>query len=201
MLTWFSFLAGAGWACLAFDVRGHGRAPSGGEANLLVFAQDLAEVMGAVDSDPELSRLPRVLLGHSMGGAAVLLALSWGVSARAAVISSAFARTSPLLHYVLRRWLLPPILFAPVVRAIWKIRVSRNLEALEPGRTIVGLGVPLLLVHGTKDPLIPDREVERLEAQAPAGTEVLLVEGGRHSDLPEFPAYREEVRRFLERAL
>jgi len=201
MLAWFSFLAGAGWACLAFDVRGHGRDPSGGEANLLVFAQDLEEAMGAVDADPELSRLPRVLLGHSMGGAAVLLALSWGVSARAAVISSAFARTSTLLHYVLRRWLLPPVLFAPIVRAVWRLRVSRNLEALEPGHTIGGLRLPLLLVHGTRDPLIPDREVERLEAQAPAGTEVLLVEGGRHSDLQEFPAYRDEVRQFLERAL
>jgi pimeloyl-ACP methyl ester carboxylesterase len=131
----------------------------------------------------------------------VLLTLSRGAEAGAAVVSSAFARTSTLLHHVLRRWLLPPFLFAPVVRGVWRIRVGRNLEAMEPRRTIGAARVPLLLVHGTEDPLIPDREIEHLEAQAPPGTEVLRVEGGHHSDLPDFAAYRDPVLAFLDRRL
>jgi pimeloyl-ACP methyl ester carboxylesterase len=201
MLTWFSFLADAGWACLAFDVQGHGRDDTGAEANLLIFAEDLVAVANFVARDPDLSPLPRFVLGHSMGGAAALLALSWGLGAQAGIISSAFARTSTLLHHVLRRWLLPPRLFAPLVRGVWRVRVGRNLEALEPRRTIGRIGVPLLLIHGTRDAVIPDREIERLEAEAPPGTEVLLVEGGGHSDLTEFPAYRDGVLAFLRAAM
>jgi fermentation-respiration switch protein FrsA (DUF1100 family) len=136
-----------------------------------------------------------------MGGAAVLYALAEGLGARCAVISSAFARVEALTDYVLRKRLLPPPLFRRVVKVVWSVRLRRDLNELEPERTVRGLAVPLLLTHGTLDPSIPFREIARLAAAAGPRARALEIEGAAHTDLTEFPPYREGVLAFLEEHL
>jgi pimeloyl-ACP methyl ester carboxylesterase len=102
-----------------------------------------------------------------------------------------------LADHVLRRWALPPALFRPLVKAVWGFRTGEPLGPLEPEATIRGLAVPLLLTHGDRDPLIPDRELDRLLRSAPPGTQVLRLPGAVHSDMADFPLYRERVLEFL----
>jgi fermentation-respiration switch protein FrsA (DUF1100 family) len=61
---------------------------------------------------------------------------------------------------------------------------------------------PVLLVHGTDDPIVPLHDLTRLaaarrRAQPGAVTEVLVVPEGRHSWLYEFSAFRAAVAGFL----
>ncbi len=199
MLSWSEFLAAEGWASMAFDMRGHGRSDGGESMVLPRLAEDIEQASVFLDARPDLACLPRAILGHSMGGAALLLALSRGLSCRAAIVSSTFARVETATDYVLRKWLLPPVLFRRVVKAVWSIRLGRSMGALEPERTIRGVRVPLLLTHGTEDPTIALSELRRLEASAdPRLTSVLLVPGAAHSDLTAFPAYRTAVLEFLD---
>jgi pimeloyl-ACP methyl ester carboxylesterase len=133
-----------------------------------------------------------------MGGAATLLALSRGLTVQAAVISSAFARVEAITDYVLRRWFLPPSLFGWVVSRVWSRELGAPLKDLEPEVAIRSVRVPVLLAHGTHDPLIPDREVRRLEAAAPPGAaRLLMVAGAAHSNLTEDPGYRQALEGFL----
>ncbi|MEO5965564.1 MAG: hypothetical protein ABIR11_08870, partial [Candidatus Limnocylindrales bacterium] len=79
----------------------------------------------------------------------------------------------------------------------------RSISATEAVRAIEQ---PVMLVHGTDDGVVPVTDLARLAAARRAArpaalTETLVVEGGRHSWLYEFPAYRAAIGRFLTRTL
>jgi hypothetical protein len=66
--------------------------------------------------------------------------------------------------------------------------------------------VPVMLVHGTDDGVVPVTDLGRLasarrSARPEAVTVTLVVEGGHHSWLYEFPEYRAAIGRFLAREL
>jgi hypothetical protein len=64
--------------------------------------------------------------------------------------------------------------------------------------------VPILLVHGSDDDVIPVNHLARLRAATTgfaAPIESLVIDGGRHSWLYESPIYRRTVAAFLARTL
>ena len=67
-------LAGEGLAVLRFDLPGHGK--SGGEFSQSNFTDYRAAVLAAVDYLRAMNAAPTVLVGHSLGGAAILAAAS-----------------------------------------------------------------------------------------------------------------------------
>lgn len=202
LLEWSSFLARGGWASLAFDMRGHGRSDPAREASLPSLAADIRSATAFLRSEPRTSLLPLAILGHSMGGAATLLALSQGLEARAAVISSAFARIETITDHVLKKWFLPPALFRGLVKWVWILRIRRSIDGLEPETAIQSVTVPLLLTHGTEDEVIPDAEVRRLARAAPdPDTLTLTVPGAMHMDLVASPVYQQGVLEFLDEHL
>lgn len=196
LLEWAEFLAEGGWASLVYDLRGHGGSEGSGAMTLPDLARDVLEGGAYLDRDPRVATLPRAVLGHSMGGAAVLLALERGLRAEAVILTSAFARVETLAARVLRKRRLPPALLGWIVAWVWRLRAG-DLEAVEPETTIRGVRVPMLLTHGTRDAVIPGRELQRLAAAALAPVSVLEIKGAEHSDLGRFPAYREGLLRFL----
>ncbi|HET7930674.1 MAG TPA: alpha/beta fold hydrolase, partial [Rhodanobacteraceae bacterium] len=77
-LPWVRALCAAGYAVIAFDQPGHGRS-DGGRCTLACFARTLRAVgerHGPFDA----------IVGHSMGGAAAMLALADGIAAQRAVL-------------------------------------------------------------------------------------------------------------------
>ena len=52
-------------------------------------------------------------------------------------------------------------------------------------KRVAELEVPVLVVHGTRDEIIPFAEGQKLYQAAPAGTEFLAVEGAGHNDFFE----------------
>jgi len=222
LLQWAEFLADGGWASLVFDARGHGESEGSGPMTLDDVAEDVVSAGAFLDRNPETAALPRAVLGHSMGAAAVLLAVSRGLRAEAILLVSAFARVETLVARVLKKRGLPPGAFGWVVSWVWRLR-ARDLEAVEPHTNLPAVKVPTFLVHGTRDEVIPDREVQRLAAawfrqptrtlegsgalrkpgivRIPSAVRpplwVLRVEGAGHSDLGDFPAFREGILEFL----
>ncbi|MCB9232297.1 MAG: alpha/beta hydrolase [Bacteroidia bacterium] len=57
--------------------------------------------------------------------------------------------------------------------------------------------VPVYCIHGTKDRLIPFQSSLKLVKDVPAKSEVFLIEGAGHNDLPDFPEYHEALRTIL----
>lgn len=189
-----------GWSVLLPDARGHGRSEADTYSSLPRFAQDLDACLDwlATQAPHGLSQaMPAnlVLLGHSLGGAAALLCASRRPEVCAVVSVSAFAHP----EQVMRRWLaVYRIPFYPLgwlVNRYIELVIGHRFDAIAPVHTIGQIRVPVLLVHGEQDDVVPVACAEQL--QASAGQATLLVVPGRHDTFDDEAVLNERVTDWL----
>lgn len=151
-----------------FDFRGYGKSSGriGSEAELQ------ADVRAAFDTiAPRYRDKPIVVYGRSLGTA---------LAARLA------ADTDPALLVLVT----PYTSLGAIARRAYPWAPSALLKY--PLRTDASIGAvrcPILLVHGTRDLLIPITESEALLSSVNAPAELLRVEGASHNDIHDFPLY------------
>lgn len=204
------FLHAAGYHLLAVDVRGHG---SNGPEDLPIsigeFAADAAAGIRWLAARPEVTDV--ALFGHSMGAAGALAAASREPRIRAVVAVSTPADSTRLTRQTFRLVALP--IPAPVAWPLaWLtarvyLRPRGHVVAdVDASQAVKAIDAPVLLVHGDEDGVMPVRHLDRLAAARRAAlpnavTETLVVHGGHHSWLYEFPVFRATVARFLATTL
>ena len=176
-------LAERGLAVLRFDFTGLGG--SGGELAETGFSSNVEDVVAAAAFLRTSYRAPLLLIGHSLGGAAVLAAASRVPEARAVVTIAAPSR---LAH--LRR------LVAPVAAEIEARGAAEVLVAGRPfvlGRAFVedidrhgvedlvgGLHAALLLLHAPDDEVVSVESARELFEGAPGTRSFVALEGVDH---------------------
>jgi alpha-beta hydrolase superfamily lysophospholipase len=195
--------ANAGYRCVAFDHRAHGES----QGRLTSFGyhegRDVAAVLDLVKRRwPEQ---PRIVLGISMGAAAVCFAAPWARGADAVILESVYhdilAAFTTRISAGFPRW------FGWLSRGIiWMTerRLGVRLEELTPADHIGRLApAPVLLITGTEDPHATPDDARRLYERCRGPRELVLVPGAGHTDLPEVagPMYAERVLRFLEQCM
>ena len=165
------YLHAAGFHCLALDVRGHGDNPP--ETVPMSVPEFAADILSAVDwlmERPEVSAIG--LLGHSMGGAGVIVAAS-----RESRIGAVVAMSSPASMVAMTRKAfalgghrIPGLLAWPLAwyctRQLLSPRHHKPAEA-DVAAAAARYRGPLLLMHGALDRGVP---VEHLEMIARAAT-------------------------------
>jgi len=202
------FLHAAGFHCLAIDVRGHG-------ANLAEtlpitageFGSDALAAFRALDARPEVT--VGALLGHSMGAIGAILAAAEEPRVAAVVSTSAPADPWRLTRQTFRlaRLPIPDVIAWPLAWLTTRVYVrprGHQVHLISASRALRKIQVPILLVQGTADIVVPVAHLDRLAAVASASdrdVETLRIEGGQHSWLYEFPEYRRAVASFLARTL
>jgi alpha-beta hydrolase superfamily lysophospholipase len=199
-------LHAAGFHVLTFDVRGNGA--NGPEDLPMSVGEYAADTRAAV---AELRRRPEVttigVLGHSMGGAGSLVAAAQDDRIDAVIAASAPADPYRLTRQTFRLARLPfpaPIAWplAWLTTRVFLQPRGHTVRSVDATRAVRSYAKPVLLVHGSEDGVVPVGDLGRLAAARRASrpdavTETLVVEGGRHSWLYEFPEYRATVARFL----
>jgi uncharacterized protein len=208
LLPIVQFLHAAGFHCLAVDVRGHGaNAAETLPITAGEFGSDALAAWRALDARPEVTT--SAVLGHSMGAIGAILAAAREPRIAALVATSAPADPWRLTRQTFRlaRLPFPDVLAYPLAWLTTRVYLrprghdAADISASDALRRIT---CPVLLVHGTDDAVVPAGHLARLEritiaAGRPA--ETLVIEGGQHSWLYEFPSYRRTVAAFLSRAL
>ncbi|QDH70101.1 alpha/beta hydrolase [Marilutibacter alkalisoli] len=150
--SWLPALRNAGYALVAFDQFAHGRSP-GHTANLPVFRDHLLAV--GRHFGPAVA-----VIGHSLGGAATMLALDAGLQAGRAVLiapaadpvdaSLRFARMIGLARHAWRRML-----------AQFEAHLGIRFDEMQAHAVVPRLATPALVVHDLRDREVPWAEGER----------------------------------------
>jgi fermentation-respiration switch protein FrsA (DUF1100 family) len=168
-----AWLPPAGFNVLMLDYRGFGR--SQGRPSLDGVVADAAAALGYLRSRPGIDAGRLIVLGQSLGGATALRLLARdSAGVRLAVIEAAFAS----YRGIARDAAIGSVVLAPLLPlALPTLPPARD----DPVTALASVPVPLLLVHGTADEVIPVAHGERLHAVAPRA-EFIRVDGARHME-------------------
>jgi len=78
--------------------------------------------------------------------------------------------------------------------------IGHRFDSFAPRNRIAGVKVPVLLVHGSADKVVPVTNLHEL-AEAKPDAEVLVVPDAGHSDLDAFACHVEDITDFFSRKL
>jgi lysophospholipase len=220
-------LADAGYAVYALDHRGHGRS-QGNRAMLDQWERvldDLGVLIGkARERDPAA---PVFLLGHSMGGAIALsyalrhqdqlagLALSGAVSAMEVaspvlrIAARVLSRVAPGLGVykvdsalvsrdpqVVRAYDADPLVHHGKMPARTAAELAAAVDAFDAG--LPSLTLPLLLMHGTADEIVPAGGTKMVAERAGSADKTLKLYHGLYHEILNEPEQGDVIRDLLE---
>ncbi|MGH8383682.1 alpha/beta hydrolase [Pseudomonas sp.] len=180
-------LVQSGYTAVALEGPAHGHSP-GHQAHVVLFARALLEAAA------ELPPLHAVI-GHSMGGSSVMLALQWGLRAEMAVSVAAPAQLLGVLRSFAHRLGMPARARAAFVR-----QIERDVGIPIARLDVSGyqLEIPALIVHAEDDNLVPASEAQAIH-QAWFDSRLLLLPEGGHQRVLADPQLIEGVMALLAR--
>jgi len=188
-------LVAEGLPVVVFDVRSHGRSDPAPAVTVRHFRDDLLAVLEWLQEHRPARRI--VVVGHSLGGAAAILARVSGapIEGLALVASPAdlFAATAGFFsdHG------LPGGLLVKLFHPSWRLRAKESFRHLDPearARDIAG-AIPIAIIQGDRDTRVPPSDAARLSEAT--GVPVFTVEGAAHREVLVHPEVHLEILRFI----
>lgn len=182
-----------GHEVLLFDARGHGRNRPAPYVTVRHFRDDTMAVVRYATERFAGRRL--VLVGHSLGGAAAVLAAAEGAPVDGLVLIATPSDVLRITSEYLTDRGLPGRLMVTVLRPFWWRRVGGSFRPHTPVRRIRELRLPLLIIQPANDRRVERYHAERLSAAA--GVPFELVPDREHTDVLEAPVTIRLVGDFL----
>jgi dipeptidyl aminopeptidase/acylaminoacyl peptidase len=174
---------GKGFLVLIFNFRGAGQ--SEGDFDILGWARDLEKGLNSLSLRPEVDRKRVFLMGFS-GGAAVSIYVAARHKEVTAVVSCASPAefrdlsTAKALEDFLTHARDVGIVKSPDFprsMELWK----RSFKTVRPIDWVDRIPPrPLLLIHGTRDDVVPVRQAHRLYEKVKGKAELFIIEGAGH---------------------
>jgi pimeloyl-ACP methyl ester carboxylesterase len=180
-------LARAGLRAVAFDLPAHGRTPG--------RRTSLGEWMRVLPSLTERCGGVQGVVGHSLGAAAVTLALAAGLDAPRAVLVAPPLGPPYFLARVQRFIGLPAERVAGMEREL-VAAVGRPIEFFDAARAAASLAQPALVFHDPADSEVPYAHGEAI-ARAWRGSRLVTMEGAGHFRILSSPEVARQTVEFL----
>lgn len=187
MAAWVAPLRRAGYAVVAFDQIAHGRS-SGYRATLPLFADVLARVVEHYGG-------ASVLVAHSLGGAAAMIALSRGMHCEQAVLIAPAGDPIDAARRFGGFVGLPAHLSARLFED-FETLTGINVEEFQVHRSAPRIGGRALVIHDLEDREVPWCEGERYARYWPAAR-LLSTQGLGHNRVLSDPAVLAQSLSFL----
>lgn len=172
----------AGFSVLLIDARCHGRSDEDSFTSMPRFAEDLGHAMDWLKHRDDIDPRSIVVVGHSVGAAASLLAASRREDIAAVVSIAAF--THPVA--MMLRWFefkgIPYVPIGWLILRYVEWVIGHRFDDIAPVNTIRRVRCPTLLVHGEEDTTVPVSEAHAIHAGRSGDHVLLKVVAGSHDD-------------------
>lgn len=187
-------LVESGHEVLLFDVRGHGRNKPEPYVSVRTFRDDLMSVARyAATRFPDRQL---VVIGHSMGGSAGVLAAAEGAPIDGLILVAAPSDVLKVTAEFLTDQGMPGAFLVAILRPFWWRRAGSTFRSLTPSRRIRELDIPILILQPEHDQRVLRPHADRL-ADA-AGIDYRLIPDREHTDVLGDPLTLRFVLEFLE---
>ncbi len=187
----------AGMNILLIDARNHGRSDRHSFSSLPRFAEDLENTVNWLKNTyPDYSE-KIALLGHSVGGGAVLFAASRRSDINAVISISAFAHPKQMMQNFLKRFHTPIFLTAFIIQYIEWI-IGYCYDEIAPVNTVCHIKCPVLLVHGRIDTTVPVEDALTIAGECKkSNIKLMIVENAGHESIEKIKMHQKELMQFL----
>ena len=187
----------AGFNLFVFDYRGYGQ--SAGRPKRAGVFEDSCAALAYLRSRRDIDPTRLLVFGQSLGGAQAIAVVGGGErhGVRAVVVESSFYSYRSIVRDSIGKMPLFSFFKTPLAQ----ILINDDLSPADYVGRIAP--IPLLLIHGTEDEIIPFRHAELLLARAGEPKILWSIEGGHHTSAfvaPESP-YRHRLLEFFTTAL
>lgn len=200
MLPAVAPLQAAGFAVLLLDARCHGASDDEPFTSLPRFAEDIETGLDWLRQQPGVDRSRLAVIGHSVGAGAALLCATRRQDLRAVVSLSAFAHPREVMRRLLAAHHIPyPVLGWYVLRRVQRV-IGARFDDIAPLASMARARCPVLLVHGTNDPMVPFDDARRLQAAGRPGAVACLAVPGGHDPSDALEEYLPQLVEFLQQS-
>ena len=191
-----------GMHVLLVDAHNHGDSAKRGVSTMPKFAQDLASAVHWLKAQSPEQAQSVVVLGHSVGAAATLLAASRGLAVDGVISLASFAHPRWMMRRQLRRVQWVPGLVGLITRYVQWV-IGHRLAAIAPIETVKRIDCPVLLMHGDQDQVIPtsDHQALCLACQNQPNAHCVTVPDADHASIEKIQTHFDAIERFLITAL
>ena len=190
-----------GYSVLVIDARGHGRSEQDSFSSMPRFAEDIGSALDWAALLPGVDSRALAVLGHSVGGAAALLAASGRQNLRAVISLSAFDHPETVMRTYLSRAKVPyrPIGWL-ICRYVERI-IGHTFDDIAPVATISRIRCPVLIGHGADDLMVAPAAARAIFVRAMSPmAELAILDGVGHDEGGCFERISLVLIDFLDRA-
>jgi pimeloyl-ACP methyl ester carboxylesterase len=190
----------AGMNVLLYDARNHGKSDGDTFSSLPRFAEDLGSVIAWIAKRDPGQKI--VVLGHSIGAAAAMLAASHRTDIDLVIAISGFAHPNLVMYRHLDRpWL--PQWVKPLILNYIQWVIGYRFDEIAPMNRVRHVPCPILLVHGTEDRVVPISDMRLIEQNTLPENDVHVVsiEGAGHESVDQFRQHANTLIDFIHEKL
>ncbi|MEJ2611776.1 MAG: alpha/beta fold hydrolase [Candidatus Thiodiazotropha sp.] len=190
----------AGMEVLLYDARNHGRSDSDSFSSLPRFSEDLNAVVNWNRQRSPEQKI--VVLGHSIGAAAAILAASHRHDIDLVIGLSGFAHPNLVMNrHLSRPWL--PSFLRPLILNYIQWAIGFRFDDIAPMNRIRHVRCPVLLAHGTDDQVVPISDMQLIGENATRQHQVRIIpiEGAQHDSVELFQQHAGMLLDFIQENL
>jgi len=183
--------------CL-LNTRSHGESDDENYMTLIKYAEDVtALIQDLADNNDTFPGV--VLVGHSLGGAAVLWAATRDARVKGVVTIGTFADLETMMREGFIQDKLPKGFIGSLLTYI-EFRIGEKMKNISPVETVKTFKGPVLLVHGTKDEVVEFTDSNKIhKAARRENASHFVMKGFGHSDLLKEQSLAERIEKFLQK--